>query len=97
MTSILPEGIELRFPLECALELCRRTERLCVSAGERRETEETGEAQPSLILRKLGADETLWAVAKQYRTTAQAILSVNGAEDEAQLSRDRLLLIPRAR
>lgn len=97
MTSVLPEGIELRFPLECTLELCRRTERLCVSAGERRERPEDQEPQPSLILRKFSGDETLWAVAKQYRTTAQAILSVNGAESEAQLPRDRLLLVPRAR
>ena len=52
---------------------------------------------PSLILRKMGEGETLWAVAKQYRATREGILSVNELADESQITPDRLLLIPRAR
>ena len=52
---------------------------------------------PSLILRKIGREETLWAVAKQYRTTCRAILDVNEIADEEHIPLDRLLLIPRAR
>ena len=60
------------------------------------EGERPGE-MPSLILRKIGREETLWAVAKQYRTTCRAILDVNEIADEEHIPLDRLLLIPRAR
>ena len=98
MASILPDGIELRFPVECAVEISRLGRHLCVSGGETVEEEaSSGGAVPSLTLRKIGREETLWSVAKQYRTTCQAILEVNGIPDERQVPSDRLLLIPRAR
>lgn len=96
MTSILPDGIELRFPLEFELETADHQRHLCVCGGG--ECEELGEEPcPSLVLRRLGRTEKLWSVAKQYRTTCNAILEVNGIEDEGMLPRDRLLLIPRCR
>lgn len=52
---------------------------------------------PSLILRKMGEGESLWAIAKQYRATREGILSVNELADESQITPDKLLLIPRAR
>lgn len=98
MASILPDGIELRFPLECTLETSRAGHHICVSGGEAVEEEpSSGAAAPSLTLRKIGREETLWAVAKQYRTTCKAILEVNEIADERQIPMDRLLLIPRAR
>lgn len=98
MASILPDGIELRFPVECAIDVCRRTRCVCVSGGERLEASaEAGGPVPSLILRKIGRDESLWGVAKQYRTTCKAILEVNEVTDESQIPYDRLLLIPRSR
>ena len=97
IANIMPEGIELRFPLECAVAASSRRRYICVSGGETEEEDPGREPAPSLILRKLGAGETLWAVAKQYRATCGGILAVNELEDETQITPDRLLLIPRAR
>lgn len=98
MATILPDGVELRFPLECTVESSRLSSYACVSGGETAEEEQsTDRNPPSLILRKVGREETLWSVAKQYRTTCKAILEVNEIPDERQIPTDRLLLIPRAR
>lgn len=94
--SILPEGVELRFPVDCTLELWQTGRYLCVAGAEQTEEPE-GETLPSLVLRRLDGQESLWSVAKENRTTCQAILSVNQLESEQQLPRDRLLLIPRVR
>ena len=96
VTGIMPDGIELRFPVEFDLESSETGRYLCVSGGESiQEAEER--VCPSLVLRKIGQEEDLWSVAKQYRTTCAAILEVNEIEEEKKLPRDRLLLIPRCR
>ncbi len=97
ITNIMPEGIELRLPLDCTLTTynCRRY--VCVSGGETLEEEQDKAAKPSLILRKLGPEESLWSVAKQYRTTCKGIMEVNGLEEGIPAPTDRLLLIPKAR
>lgn len=94
--SILPEGVELRFPVDCTLELWRTGRYLCVAGAEQTEEPE-GKTLPSLVLRRLDAQESLWSVAKEHRTTCQAILAVNQLESEQQLPRNKLLLIPRVR
>ena len=51
--------------------------------------------RPSLVMRRLAADETLWDAAKQYRTDEELIRAVNQlTEGEAP---DKMLLIPRMR
>lgn len=97
MASILPEGIELRFPVDCTIESWRTGRYLCVAGVEEEEEGASREAEPSLVLRKFDGQESLWSVAKQYRTTCRAILEVNEIESEQQIPMDRLLLIPRAR
>lgn len=97
IANIMPEGVELRFPIECTVSTSSRRRYLCVSGAETEEEPEEKEPAPSLILRKLGAGETLWSVAKQYRATREGILAVNELADESQITADRLLLIPRAR
>ena len=97
IANITPEGIELRFPVECAVTASRRRRCLCVAGGELEEENQDREPTPSLILRKMGEKERLWDVAKQYRATREGILSVNELADESQITPDRLLLIPRAR
>ena len=50
--------------------------------------------QPSLILRRMAEGETLWDIARQYRTDEEAIRAAN------ELTEDRpegSLLIPRVR
>ena len=97
IANITPEGIELRFPIECEVSTTRRRRYLCVCGGETEEEAQDQGPAPSLILRKMGEGETLWAIAKQYRATREGILSVNELADERQSTPDRLLLIPRAR
>jgi hypothetical protein len=48
---------------------------------------------PGLIIRRPSSSETLWDIAKAYRTTTQAIMEANGLEGE--LISDQMLLIPR--
>ena len=96
MASIVPDGVELRFQVDCDMETARDGRYLCVAGGET-DDEDSHEAGPSLILRKVGQGESLWSVAKQYRTTCRSILEVNEIPEESQLPHDRLLLIPRAR
>ena len=96
MASILPDGVELRFQVDCDMETAREGRYLCVAGGETEEPENR-ESGPSLILRKVSPEESLWSVAKQYRTTCRSILEVNEIPEESQLPHDRLLLIPRAR
>ena len=51
--------------------------------------------RPSLVMRRLAADETLWDAAKQYRTDEELIRAVNQlTEGEVP---DKMLLIPRMR
>ncbi len=97
IANITPEGIELRFPVECEVSSVRRRRYLCVSGGETEEESQENGPAPSLILRKMGEGESLWAIAKQYRATREGILSVNELADESQITPDKLLLIPRAR
>ena len=97
IASILPDGIELRFPVELTLDVCRPSRHVCVCGGEIQEEPADAPTIPSLTLRKVGAGETLWSVAKQYRTTCRAIMAVNDLSDEHQVPTDRLLLIPKAR
>lgn len=65
-----------------------------VSGGELLEPAEQ-ECMPSLVLRRLLPDETLWDVAKQYRTDETLLRTVNQLEGE-ELP-DKMLLIPRVR
>lgn len=97
IANIMPEGIELRFPVECAVTAASRRRYVCVSGAETEEESQDRTPAPSLTLRKIGSGETLWAVAKQYRATRESILAVNELSDESQITPDKLLLIPRAR
>ena len=65
-----------------------------VSGGELLEPAEQ-ERMPSLVLRRLLPGETLWDVAKQYRTDETLLRTVNQLEGE-ELP-DKMLLIPRVR
>ena len=58
-------------------------------------TEEERGRTPSLILRRMAAGETLWDIAKQYRTDEEAIRSANHLEEGT--APNGLLLIPKLR
>jgi hypothetical protein len=82
---------ELHLPVEfllCSDRKCRLT---AVTGGEVLESEEETE-RPSVVVRRVGERETLWDIAKQYRTDEELIRSVNELTGEAG---GRLILIPR--
>ncbi len=65
-----------------------------ISAVQLLEQQEKGNT-PSLVMRRLQEGETLWEVAKQYRTDEELIRAVNRLE--AEELPQRMLLIPRTR
>lgn len=59
-------------------------------------TEPAAEEAPSLVLRRVKNEETLWDLGKAYRTDPALILQANGLQQEDPLP-EGLLLIPRVR
>lgn len=93
LTGVVPDGIEVRCPLECTIDVHRRAKHISVCGGEI-EDDVPRDPAPSLVLRRIGEEETLWSVAKSYRSTVQAILAINDLQDEQQLPRHKPVLIP---
>ena len=88
-------GIELRIPVDFRIELSGFVKRVCVTAAQLNEEKTEDEMpRPSLVLRCLGNRESVWDLAKRYRTTIPAILSANKLEREEEIPHGRLLLIP---
>lgn len=84
--------IELRCPIVSVADSFAAQEIRGICGGKTEPIEEETE-RPSLILRRIGQEESLWSVAKSYRTTVQKIMEANGLSDEAAMS-EALLLIP---
>ncbi len=96
--SLGDRGIEVRFPVEFQIQLVIRRKNICISAVKLlSEQPKDLSGAPSLVLRGLGKDEDLWALAKQHNTTTADILAANGLTEEEEIPRDRLLLIPKKR
>lgn len=96
--SIGDRGIEVRFPVDFSVEAVDRIKRICIASATLDSSavkDLTG--MPSLVLRCLGKQESVWDLAKKYHTTISAILAANKLEQEADLPRECLLLIPRKR
>ena len=87
-------GLELTVPGELAVERSRRCTWDAITAAELTEPEPG--RRPSLVLCRPKKGESLWELAKRYRTDEQAICAANGLEQETPLP-SGLLLIPRVR
>lgn len=90
-------GVEIRFSMEFPYHCMQNVQGMVVREVD--SVEEGGEAaqvQPSIVLRLVQAEESLWDVAKRYRTTIQDIVRANELENE-QAEEGTLLLIPRKR
>lgn len=96
--SLSERGIEVRFPVDFHVKAVTRTKRSCVT-GAKLESESPKDLSgaPSLVLRRLGRQESAWDLAKRYHTTIGDILAANQLETEDALSTEKLLLIPRKR
>ena len=87
-------GLELTAPVELTVERSRRCTWDAITAAELTEPEPG--RRPSLVLCRPKKGESLWELAKRYRTDEQAICAANGLEQETPLP-SGLLLIPRVR
>ena len=94
VTAAGPEGMEVRFGVLFELLSYSAQAPEGVWSAEQAEDGEP-EPRPSVIVRALEEDETLWDVAKACRTTVKAIQEANGLTGE-DAPAGRLLLIPRA-
>lgn len=91
-------GAEIRFALNFQITGAKHGSMVILkeaSVQEEELSQETGE-RPSIILRQMGTEESLWDVAKSCHTTRSVILTANELEDESEC-RGRMLLIPRVR
>lgn len=87
-------GCDLRQAVEITPPAAPQQTLTTVTAAELKEDTTAGR-RPSLVMRRLTAGETLWDVAKQYRTDQEMIRAVNQlAEGELP---GKMLLIPRVR
>ena len=95
--SINANGVELRFPAEFRIT-CMETLSCDCLTSLHASLPESGETDvPALVLRALDEGQSLWDVAKRYRTTVEEIISANELAENAALEAGRLLLIPRKR
>lgn len=96
--SLGDRGIEVRFPVDFSVEAVNPVKRICITSAtlDPAAVKDINGA-PSLVLRRLGKQESAWDLAKQYHTTISTILAANQLEQESDLPREQLLLIPRKR
>ncbi len=91
------DGVEVRIPMEFPYSSEREEQGVVVR--EVKVEEDGGNAEqdkPSIVLRLLRPDESLWEVAKRYGTTIEDIVRANELEG-GQPGGEMLLLIPRRR
>lgn len=86
---------EISLPIEFRMHKTERTQLMQVGSAEY-QTDTAQKEMPSLILRRMAPEETLWDIAKQYRTDEAMIRSANQLE-EGETVPDRMLLIPKVR
>ena len=89
-----PQRCEIRIPVDFFLYRTELTRLDSVSAAELLPAE--GGERPSVVLRRTEKGESLWEIAKAYRTAPAVIESANHLEQGAPLS-EGMLLIPRVR
>ena len=96
--SVSERGVDARFALDFRIEAARTAKALCVTSAELdADAPKDALDAPSLVLRRMAPDESAWDMAKAHSSTVAAILDANCLTDEAELSRDALILIPRKR
>ena len=93
--SLGERGVELRFTLEFHARVTRQRQRVSIASAQMEEADLSD--LPSLVLRSLGPEETLWDLAKHCRGTVPMILAANGLEGEENIEAGHLLLVPRKR
>ena len=86
---------EVNVPVEFRMSKTERIQLMQVSDAQL-QTDAAQEEMPSLILRRMTPGESLWDIAKQYRTDEHAIRNANQLEENEEIP-DCMLLIPKVR
>ena len=86
-------AIELHCDAVFALQTFSRQKLQELSGGTLEPAPARGANSPSVVICRSRAQQDLWSLAKQYRTTAQAIQSANHLT-QPEVEAGRLLLIP---
>ena len=85
-------GISVSCPLRITAECCTDQAYRSICGGKLSEETEP-EKRPAVILKSASAGESLWKLAKQYRSTAEKIARANGISGES-LQEPMTVLIP---
>lgn len=85
---------EVMLPVQFLMHRTEQAQLMQVASAEQLTDDE--KEMPSLVLRRMAADETLWDLAKQYRTDEAMIRSANQLESGETIP-DGMLLIPKVR
>ena len=90
--------VEIRCNLEFYSKVIRPYDMEIIGGCELEEREEEQETAPSprLMIYFVQPGDTMWDIAKRYRTTYGRILTANKLEEPAKLTAGQKLLIPRA-
>lgn len=92
-TAFSGDSCQLRFPVTFVLREEDTAQLTAVTALTLEPREK--ERGPSLILRRMRSGETLWDIAKEYRTDEELIREINQLEGSD--ANDQMLLIPKIR
>lgn len=92
--AIMPdESIETNIELEISIDISKMMEVRVIDNLEISENDE--ENIYSIVVYFVKPGDTLWNIAKRFRSTIKAIASVNGIEDENKLNVGQQLFIPK--
>jgi hypothetical protein len=89
--------VEIRCNLEFYTKVLRPYEVEVISGGELTEYDEAEDdgSTPRLIIYFVQQGDTMWDIAKRYRTTYGRIMSANKIEDASNIFAGQKLLIPK--
>lgn len=88
-------GIEARCTAQLSMRCCSRQRLRTLSGGEIETDDQTDKNRPTLIVRTVEKDTSLWNLAKTYGTTVDQIAAANHLSDTV-LGEDTMLLLPLA-
>ena len=91
-SSLNGNSLDVRCTIDCNVKAYRKNEISYISAVTESE-DETVPDMPSITVCVIDKDETLWDVAKKYRTTAQRIMDVNELTEDKLEAGDKLIIV----
>ena len=96
--TVAGNGIELRVPVDFVIteSVADSINPISAMSYDDAATLDTSKL-PSLMISRVGGEDTLWRLAKRHYSTTELILSANGLEDENDISSQQMLIIPKKR